>query len=55
MLRYAPQMGEPPARPAYKVVLTWMVQPADTRAATIAAAVLAAAATLAYALLGSHR
>lgn len=55
VLRYAPPMGEPPTRPAYKVMLTWMVQPADTRAATIAAAVLAAAGILAYALLGSRR
>lgn len=55
VLRYAPPMGEPPTRPPYKVMLTWMVQPVDFRAATIAAVVLAAAGTLAYALLGSRR
>ena len=55
VLRYAPPMGEPPTRPAYKVMLTWMVQPVETRAATVAAVVLAAAGTLAYAVLGSRR
>jgi len=55
VLRYAPPMGEPPTRPAYKVMLTWMVQPPGTRAATVAAVVLAAAGTLAYAVLGSRR
>jgi hypothetical protein len=55
VLRYAPAMGETPTQPAYKVVLTWMVQPAETRAATIAAVVLAAAGTFAYAVLGSQR
>ena len=55
VLQYAPPMGEPPTRPAYKVMLTWMVQPADTRAATVAAVALAAAGTLAYAVLGSRR
>lgn len=48
-------MGEPPTRPTYKVMLTWMVQPGETRAATIAAVVLAVAGTLAYALVGSRR
>jgi hypothetical protein len=55
VLRYAPPMGDPPTRPAYKVMLTWMVQPPGTRAATVAAIVLAAAGTLAYAVLGSRR
>ncbi len=55
VLRYAPPMGEPPTRPTYKVMLTWMVQPVDSRAATIAAVLLAAAGTLAYAFLGSRR
>jgi len=55
VLRYAPPMGEPPTRPAYKVMLTWMVQPVESRAATVAAIVLAAAGTLAYAVLGSRR
>jgi hypothetical protein len=55
VLRYAPPMGEPPTRPAYKVMLTWMVQPADAHAATVAAVVLAVAGTVAYAVLGSRR
>lgn len=55
VLRYAPPMGEPPTRPAYKVMFTWMVQPVDTRAATVAAVVLAAAGTFTYAVLGSRR
>jgi hypothetical protein len=55
VLRYAPPMGEPPTRPTYKVMLTWMVQPLETRAATVAAVVLAAAGALAYAVLGSRR
>jgi hypothetical protein len=55
VLRYAPPMGEPPTRPAYKVMLTWMVQPADVRAATVAAVILAAVGTLTYALVGSRR
>lgn len=55
VLRYAPPMGDPPTRPAYKVALTWMVQPVDTRTATLAAVALATAGTLAYALFGSRR
>ena len=55
VLRYAPPMGEPPTRPAYKVMLTWMVQPVEARAATVAAVVLAATGTLVYAVLGSRR
>ena len=48
-------MGEPPTRPAYKVMLTWMVQPTEVRPAVVAAVILAAAGTLAYAVLGSRR
>lgn len=55
VLQYAPPMGDPPTRPAYKVMLTWMVQPADARTAMIAAVVLAVAGTTAYAVLGSRR
>ena len=55
VLRYAPPMGEPPTRPTYNVMLTWMVQPVDIRAATVAAVLLAAVGTLAYAFLGSRR
>jgi hypothetical protein len=54
-LWWAPPMAQPPTRPAYKVMLTWMVQPADARAATVAAVVLAAAGAAAYAVLGSRR
>jgi hypothetical protein len=55
VLWWAPPMGEPPTRPAYKVMLTWMARPVETRAATVAAIVLAGTGTLAYALLGSRR
>jgi hypothetical protein len=55
VLQYAPPMGDPPTRPAYKVMLTWMVQPADARTAMIAAVVLAVAGTMGYAVLGSRR
>lgn len=55
VLWWAPPMGEPPTRPAYKVMLSWMVQPDDTRDATVAAVVLATVGTLAYTLLGSRR
>jgi hypothetical protein len=46
---------EPPTRPTHKVMLTWMVQPANTRTATVAAVTIAVAGSLAYALLGSRR
>jgi hypothetical protein len=39
----------------YKEVLTWMVQPWGTTSATVTAAVLGAAGTLAYAIRGSRR
>jgi hypothetical protein len=55
VLRYAPPMGDPPTRPTYKLMLTWMVQPIEVRAATITAVCLAAAGTLAYAIVGSRR
>jgi hypothetical protein len=55
VLKYAPPMGEPPTRPTYKIALTWMVQPMDTRVATVTAVLLAVGGTLAYAVLGSRR
>jgi hypothetical protein len=55
VLQYAPPMGEPPTRPTYKVMLTWMVQPADACPATTAAIILAVAGTFTYAVLGSRR
>jgi hypothetical protein len=55
VLWWAPPMGEPPTAPTYKVILTWMAQPAQVQAATVAAAVLAAVGILAYAVLGSRR
>jgi hypothetical protein len=45
----------PPAGPAYKLALTWMVQPAGTAVATATAAVLGLGGTVAYAILGSRR
>jgi hypothetical protein len=54
VLRFAPPLGIPPARPTYKVMLTWMTQPAGTRAATVAALILGVAGTLAYALFGAR-
>jgi hypothetical protein len=55
VLKYAPPMGVPPAGKAYKVVLTWMVQPSGVRPAFWAAIVLAASGILAYAVFGSRR
>ena len=55
VLWWAPPLGEPPTRPTYKVVLTWMAQPPDARAATIAAVILATAGVVTYAALGSRR
>jgi hypothetical protein len=55
VLWWAPPMGVPPTHPAYKVVLTWMVQPVQTQQATVVAIALAIAGTLAYATLGSRR
>lgn len=55
VLRYAPPMGEPPTRPAYKIMLTWMVQPPGARTATVTAVALALGGILAYAVLGSRR
>jgi hypothetical protein len=55
VLKYAPPMGVPPVGKAYKVMLTWMVQPSGVRPALVAAALLGGAGTLAYALFGSRR
>lgn len=55
VLQFAPPMGVPPTRPTHTVMLTWMVQPIQTRVATVAAIVLAVAGTLAYAVVGSRR
>ena len=46
---------EPPTRPTHKVMLTWMIQPADTRTAMVTAWSIAVTGSLAYALLGSRR
>jgi len=54
-LWWAPPIGVPPTRPAYKVMLTWMVQPPNARAATVAAVILATAGVVTYAALGSRR
>jgi len=42
-------------RPAYRVILTWMMQPAGTTTATVAAVVLAVGGVLTYALAGPRR
>jgi hypothetical protein len=55
VLRFAPPLGTPPARPAYRVMLTWIAQPAGTRWATVAALILGAAGTLGYAVFGARR
>lgn len=55
VLWWAPPLGEPPTRPAYRVMLTWMVQPVEARAATVTAGVLAAVGITAYAAFGSRR
>jgi len=55
VLWWAPPIGEPPTRPTYKVMLTWMVQPPNARAATVAAVILATVGTATYAALGSRR
>ncbi|GIH05481.1 hypothetical protein Rhe02_35480 [Rhizocola hellebori] len=46
---------EPPARPTYKVIFTWMVQPTDNRTAMLAATAIAVSGILGYAMLGSRR
>jgi len=55
VLWWAPPLGEAPARPTYKVMLTWMVQPIEARAATVVAVLLGAVGTVAYAARGSRR
>lgn len=47
--------SEPPTQPTHKVMLTWIIQPADTRSAMVAALAIAVAGSLTYALLGSRR
>lgn len=54
VLWWAPPMGVPPTGPPYKVMLTWMVQPAGAQPAIATAIILATAGTLGYALLGSR-
>jgi hypothetical protein len=55
VLRFAPPLGIPPTRPTYKVMLTWMAQPAGTRSATVAALILGTAGAFAYAVFGARR
>jgi hypothetical protein len=55
LVRYTPPFGIPPTGPAYKVMLTWLVQPPGTAPANVAAVLLAAAGTLAYALFSTRR
>jgi hypothetical protein len=42
-------------RPAYWVILTWMMQPADSISATVTAVVLAVSGVLTYAVAGPRR
>jgi hypothetical protein len=44
LLQYTPPFGTPPDQPTYKVMLTWLMQPAETPSATIAAVILASPA-----------
>jgi hypothetical protein len=49
-------VGIPPtSRPTHRVILTWMMQPTDTTAATLTAMTLAATGILAYAIAGPRR
>lgn len=48
----APPLAPPPSERAYLRVLTWMVQPSNTTAATVTAILLGVAGTLSYAVLG---
>jgi hypothetical protein len=52
LLQYTPPFGTPPSQPTYKVMLTWLMQPAGTPAATVAAVILGVTGTLAYAIFG---
>ena len=51
-LQYIPPFRTPPDQPTYKVMLTWLMQPAETPSATVAAVILGVTGTLAYAILG---
>jgi hypothetical protein len=55
LLRYTPPFGTPPTRPVPMQMLTWLMQPASTTSATIAAVILGVAGTTAYAALGPRR
>jgi hypothetical protein len=52
VLPFTPPLGIPPAGPTYKLMLTWMIQPAGTASATVSAVALGAFGTLAYAVFG---
>ena len=51
-LGYAPPLGAAPDGPTYKVVLTWLVQPAGSTTATITALLLGGTGAVTYALRG---
>ena len=45
-LQYTPPFRTPPDQPTYKVMLTWLMQPAETPSATVAAVILGVTGTL---------
>lgn len=51
----SPPFGTPPRSETYQLVLTWLVQPPGTTAATVTAAALGGAGVLAYACCGARR
>jgi hypothetical protein len=51
----APPFGTPPTAPAAATILTWMIQPITTTAATVTAITLGAGGVLAHAILGPRR
>jgi hypothetical protein len=55
LLRYTPPFGTSPRHPAPLQMLTWLMQPAGTTSATIAAVMLGVAGTASYAILGPRR
>jgi hypothetical protein len=56
VLRFSPALGgTPPTQPGWKQALTWMIQPAGTTSATVAAVLLGVAGVLAYAVFGPRR
>ena len=55
VMQVTPPMGDPPDRPVYREMLTWLAQPIGSMPATVTAVLLGVVGTLAYALFGSRR